>query len=290
MTRDIVIVTGLSGAGLSSALKVLEDSGYEVIDNFPLVYIDTLMQETSDDSRPLALGVDTRTRGFSPTRLVKVAREHKARLVFLNADDSALQKRFSETRRRHPLARDKPVSAGISRERHLLQPVENNADEIIDTTSLSIHDLRRVLEASYAPEKKDSLTLTLISFGFRNGLPREADIVMDVRFLRNPNWEPDLKSLTGQNKKVGDYIREDTDFAPFLEHFKTLIAPLLPRYKTEGKQYLTIAIGCTGGRHRSVYIVEQLKGWLDNKKYSCHVIHRDLPLEEIRKFSGHEDS
>lgn len=276
MARHIVIVTGLSGAGLSSALTVFEDRGYEVLDNFPVVYIDPLMSETADDPRPLALGVDTRTRGFSPKKLLKICEDHNATLVFLTADDNVLQKRFSETRRRHPLAKDRPVSAGIVRERRLLKKVQKSADLMIDTSDLSIHDLRRQLEGHFSLERDEQLTITLESFGFRNGVPREADIVMDVRFLKNPNWVPDLKPQTGLDPDVGAYIEKDDMFTPFFDNFKTLVAPLLSRYKEEGKNYLTIAIGCTGGHHRSVYTVEKLAGWLKNEGYSASILHRDI--------------
>ena len=276
MNRDVVIVTGLSGAGLSSALKVLEDQGYEVLDNFPVIYIAPLIEETKEDPRPLALGVDTRTRGFSPKRLISIARDHNAKLVFLTADNASLQKRFSETRRRHPLAKDRPVSAGITRERRLLAQVRSAADLVIDTGSLSIHDLRRQLEGHFSLPQADQVTITLISFGFRNGVPGEADIVMDVRFLKNPNWVPELKPQTGLDNAVGDYIEQDSNFQSFLTNFKTLLLPLLPCYKEEGKNYLTVAIGCTGGHHRSVYSVACLAAWLEEEGYSPGVVHRDI--------------
>lgn len=278
MSRRIIIVTGLSGAGLSSALKVLEDRGYEVLDNFPVIYIDPLIEETQNDPRPLALGVDTRTRGFSPKKLIKIANDHSAELVFLQADDATLQKRFSETRRRHPLAKDRPVSAGIARERKLLEKVKQRADLVIDTTPMSIHDLRRVLEGHYDAQRSEDLTITLISFGFRHGVPREADIVMDVRFLKNPNWVPELKEQTGQDKPVGEYIQQDPNFEMFRRNFQSLLEPLLPAYVEEGKNYLTIGIGCTGGKHRSVFTVENIYKWLQDKGYSANVHHRDVPV------------
>ena len=277
MSRSIIIVSGLSGAGLSSALKVLEDDGYEVLDNFPVIYIEPLVEETASDKRPLALGVDTRTRGFSPKRLITIAENTGARLVYLTADDNVLQKRFSETRRRHPLAKDRPVSAGIQRERRLLKKVADNADIVIDTSDISIHGLRHQMVGHLALNQPEELTITLVSFGFKNGVPRESDIIMDVRFLKNPNWEPDLKPQTGKDRAVGEYIDRDDNFAGFFHNFKTLISPLLPCYKYEGKAYLTIAIGCTGGRHRSVYTVEKLGQWLEEKGYIFTVIHRDLP-------------
>lgn len=276
MMRKITIVTGLSGAGLSSALKVLEDQGYEVLDNFPVIYIEPLIEQTRDDQRPLALGVDTRTRGFSPKTMLKIAENIGASLLFLTADDAVLQKRFSETRRRHPLAKDRPVSAGIDRERRLLSPLSDRADLVIDTTNLSIHDLRHQMEGHFSAQSADRLTITVMSFGFRRGTPREADIMMDVRFLKNPNWQADLKEKTGKETDVGDYICQDPAFAPFMSHFQTMLDPLLPLYEHEGKNYLTIAIGCTGGRHRSVFCAETIGKWLESLNYSARIIHRDI--------------
>ncbi len=274
--QPLLIVTGLSGAGLSSALKHLEDLGYEVMDNFPLTLVEPLLEQKESALRPIALGIDTRTRGFLPEAVLETAQRLKARLVFMTCDNAILQKRFTETRRRHPMAKDRPVSAGIEREHTLLQGLQDKADLVIDTTALSIHDLRRVLEGHFGPEQGEHLTVTLMSFGFRNGLPREADIVMDVRFLQNPHWIADLKPLTGKDRKVCDYIEDDENFAPFIENFKGLLEPLLPRYALEGKSYLTIAIGCTGGKHRSVYSVETLAEWVRSLGPLTHVVHRDL--------------
>lgn len=271
---NIIIITGLSGAGISSALKSLEDLGYEVFDNFPLEFIDGLIEK--DPDKPVAIGIDTRTRNFSPEELVEKAKFLKAILTFITSDNSILQKRFTETRRKHPLAKDRPVEDGIAKERVLLKTVQDHCDLLIDTTELSIHDLRRLLEGHFSIEAQKRLTVTLMSFGFRNGLPREADIVMDVRFLKNPHWDRDLKALTGQNDRVGAHIEGDENFAPFIQNFKNMIEPLLPRYNHEGKSYLTIAIGCTGGKHRSVYCVELLEQWLSTLDVQTFKKHRDL--------------
>lgn len=274
--RPLLIVTGLSGAGMSSALKVLEDLGYEVFDNFPLPLIDELVAKTKPDGRPMALGLDTRTRGFDPQGIMQKVQQYGARLLFITADETVLQKRFTETRRMHPLATDRPVSAGIKKELALLYPLREVADPLVDTTELTIHDLKRVLTGHFGENAQKKLNISLVSFGYKNGLPREADIVMDVRFLKNPHWEPALKPLTGQDKPVQDFIAQDPGLQNFLHNFKGLVEPLLDRYRHEGKTYLTIAIGCTGGKHRSVYVVGLLEEWLKQKGLSVSAEHRDL--------------
>jgi UPF0042 nucleotide-binding protein len=271
-----IIVTGLSGAGMSSALKVLEDMGYEVFDNFPLPLIDELITKSPEGGKPIALGIDTRSRGFDTNIIIEKVQQYNARLLFITADETVLQKRFTETRRVHPLAADRPVSAGIKKELALLYPLREIADPLIDTTELSIHDLKRVLRGYFAGNAEGRLNITLMSFGFKNGLPREADIVMDVRFLKNPHWEPDLKPLSGQDKPVQDYVAGDAAFAPFLDNLKNLLEPLFERYRHEGKNYLTVAIGCTGGKHRSVFVVETLQSWLQQKGLNPSAEHRDL--------------
>ena len=274
--KQIIFVTGLSGAGLSSALKALEDLGYEVLDNFPLNYTDRLIGESKESGRPIAFGIDARSRDFSPEAVIKATEKNAARLVFMTCDEAILQKRFTETRRRHPLAQDRPVADGIKKEQALLYSLRDVADPVIDTTELSIHDLRRIIQGHFDPSSASDVSVALMSFGFKHGLPREADIAMDVRFLRNPHWDKALKPLTGQNVKIGTYIEEDAAFTPFIENFKALIEPLLPRYTNEGKSYLTIAIGCTGGRHRSVYVVEMLGKWLESLSVKTHIQHRDM--------------
>lgn len=271
-----LIVTGLSGAGMSSALKNLEDFGFEVFDNFPLTLVEPLLKDGQGKNPLVAIGIDIRTRGFDSDLILRTAEQPGATLLFLNCDENILIKRFTETRRRHPLAADRPATAGIKREQELLAPLKDRADLVIDTTGLSVHDLRRILEGHYSPEDK-KLTISLMSFGFRHGLPREADMVMDIRFLKNPYWEAELRLLTGRDAAIGDYIRQDEHFGPFVESFKRLVEPLLPCYAEEGKSYLTMAIGCTGGRHRSVYTVETLKPWLEDQGFKTHVFHRDLP-------------
>jgi UPF0042 nucleotide-binding protein len=273
---NLLIVTGLSGAGISSTLKHLEDLGYEVFDNFPLSLVGPLVMDSDPEQRPIAIGIDTRSRGFDPASILSTISALKGQLVFLDADETTLQKRFSETRRRHPLAKDKPVSAGIRKEKEWLHTLKHKADSIIDTSMLSIHDLRRVLEERFRNTSKEGLTITLMSFGYKNGTPREADIVVDVRFLNNPYWVPELKPLSGLDSAIAEFIKKDESFEGFLGNFKNLLKPLLPRYAHEGKSYLTIAIGCTGGRHRSVYTAECLKSWISEQNYPTNIVHRDI--------------
>lgn len=272
----LLIVTGLSGAGMSSALKHLQDMGFETFDNFPLTLVEALLADNTRGPHPMAIGVDARSRGFSAEELLAVCRRTSATLVYLTADETELQKRFTETRRRHPLAQDRPPSAGIKIEQELLAPLQAEADHVIDTTGMSIHVHNRMIEGLFGKGVKGHLTITLMSFGFRFGLPREADMVLDVRFLKNPYWEPALKNLTGLDSAVGEYIATDPDFAAFTANAKNLISPLLPRYAAEGKSYLTIAIGCTGGHHRSIYTVEILKPWLEAQGFEISILHRDI--------------
>lgn len=272
----ILFITGLSGAGMSSALKVLEDLGYEVFDNFPLTFVDRLIDESSDHAKPIAIGIDTRTRGFDPQAIIAKIRVLGARLLLITCDEAVLQKRFSETRRKHPLAGDRPVSAGIKKELALLYDMRGIADSIIDTTEFSIHDLRRVLSGLYDQNKGHKLAVNLMSFGFKNGLPREADIVMDVRFLENPHWNEKLKPMTGKEKLVQEHIAKDAAFKPFLQNLQNLLEPLFERYTHEGKSYLTIALGCTGGKHRSVFVAEKMGEWLQQKGIATTIEHRDI--------------
>ena len=197
-------------------------------------------------------------------------------LLFLDCTDEALQQRFTETRRRHPMALDRPVTDGIRSERELLWRLKNEADQVIDTSQISVHDLRRLIAGYYRFDHAMGLTLFVTSFSYRHGIPREADLVFDARFLANPHWEPSLRPLTGCDDAVVDYIRHDPDYAMFINNLTQLLLPLLPRYQQEGKSYLTIAIGCTGGRHRSVMLVEELANIFATNGYVVGIGHRDL--------------
>ncbi len=280
--RRFVLVTGMSGAGLSTTLKSLEDLGYEVLDNLPLFLFDLLLRESESRDRPLAIGIDSRTRDFTAdallTRLTKLRGQTgvDAQLICVDADDDALMRRFTETRRRHPLALDRPIMDGIHNERVIVEPLKAIADVVIDTSDLSIHDLRRIVAGRFSLERTPELGVFVTSFSYRKGLPRDADLVFDVRFLRNPHWDPMLRPSTGQDPRVASYIESDPECAPFIDRLTGFLAPLLPRYRLEGKSYLTIAIGCTGGKHRSVYVAERLAGWLKTQGVEVGLSHRGL--------------
>lgn len=281
--KKILFVTGLSGAGLSTSLKYLEDTGYEVFDNFPLYIFDSLLETPKKDSKAIAVGIDSRTRDFSTSSVLEkirelINRDYDCKLLFIDCDDGELQKRFNETRRKHPMAKDRPVTDGIRMERNILRPLQKNANLIIDTTKLSVHSLRNIIKGHFDVSNGDNLTITVMSFGFKNGAPREADIIMDVRFLANPHWIPELKSLKGIDKEVGEYIEKDSSFSLFIDNFKNLMQPLFSKYKNEGKSYLTIAFGCTGGHHRSVFCAKTIKYWIEEIGYKSHIYHRDIDI------------
>lgn len=279
----IVIVTGMSGAGRSSCLKILEDVGFEAVDNLPFQLLARLLRPGEPPERPLAVGIDSRTRGLVPQELVRAIDRFRSRaatpirLVFFDCDDEVLQRRYTESRRRHPLAQDRPVTDGIARERVLMAPIRAAADLVIDTTATSLADLRRRIVAELGPDTGGQLTLTLVSFSFRNGLPREADIVFDARFLANPHYVEALRPLTGLDAGVRRHVEQDPDWARTLDGLEALLMPLLPRYRSEGKSYLTIAVGCTGGRHRSVALVEELARRLRAGGWAPRIVHRELP-------------
>jgi RNase adapter protein RapZ len=276
-SRKIIFVTGLSGAGMSSALKIFEDLGFEVFDNFPLEFVSPLLKQKGYEDHPVAFGLDTRSRGFSPTAVLRGVKQFKADMLFMSAGNMVLQKRYSETRRGHPLAKDRPVLDGIRQERNWLKPLMDAADLLVDTSDLSIHDLRRTLEASVQPDEgKRRLAVTVMSFGFKNGVPRESDMVLDVRFLQNPHWVKALKPKTGLDKKVQAYVAADPDFASFVDHTHSMLTLLLPRYSEEGKYYFTLAVGCTGGKHRSVFVAETLSKRINDMGFSVATRHRDI--------------
>lgn len=281
--RHIIVLTGLSGAGKSHALKCLEDMGYEAIDNIPLNMLGLVARQVRGRDVPqhIALGVDVRSRDFSPENLLsalknwRLSKANKVNLVFLDCEDEALQRRFTETRRKHPLALDRPIEDGIALERELLAPVKAAADEVINTTRFSVHDLKRYVRDHFSSEAGE-LLLFVTSFSFREGLPRDADMVIDVRFLTNPHWNEALRPMTGKDEAVQKHIEQDADFAPFFDRLCQLLVPMLPRYREEGKSYFTVAVGCTGGKHRSVFVAEKLAGFLSGLGYKLGVRHRDL--------------
>lgn len=283
--RRILLVTGMSGAGKTTALKTLEDLGWEVVDNLPLALFDRLIAAPAGargDDRPLAIGIDARTRGFDAADIaarmgaLRDRADVDARILFLDCTGAELARRYSETRRRHPLAPDRPAEDGIARERGLLAPLRDAADQLIDTTDTNANALQADLRARFADESAEGATLTVMSFGFARGVPRNADIVLDMRFLRNPHWEPDLKPLTGTDAPVAAYIAADPAYNDAIARVRALLDLLLPRYAAAGKAYVTIAFGCTGGRHRSVHVAETIAGLLREEGFSPTVIHRDL--------------
>lgn len=279
----LVVVTGLSGAGLSSALKSLEDNKFDVIDNLPLPLFRAMLDNPAQvPDAPLAVGIDSRTRGLEPSAFSKELEElrrdprFEVAVLFLDCEDEVLRRRFTETRRRHPMADDDPVPDGIVRERQLMEPLRQVADLVLDTSGLTVHELRKWVFDRLGDQDRSPLTLTIISFAYRGGLPKEADLVFDVRFLRNPHYVDALRAKTGLDADVQAYVRDDPGFAPFVANTCTLLEPLLPRYLAEGKSYLTIAIGCTGGQHRSVFMATVLQAWLRGHGWPSTLIHREI--------------
>ena len=282
----VVLVSGMSGAGRSTGLKVLEDLGYEAIDNLPLSLLSRLLHPRGegglDPGRPLAVDVDIRSRGFHAANFVErlvalTARgDLDLRLVFFDCDDEVLSRRFTATRRRHPLAEDRPLSDGIRLEREMLIVLRQRADLVIDTSQLALPELRALLRGHFAFEGGPRMTVSLMSFSYAQGIPREADIVFDVRFLANPHYDDRLRQLSGLNAAVGAYIEADSAFAAFFGSLSGLLLSLLPHYVREGKTYLTIAFGCTGGRHRSVFIAERFAALMRQRGQAATLRHRDL--------------
>lgn len=282
----VVIVTGMSGAGRSASLKALEDLGYEAVDNLPISLLTSLVKPGTARDRPLAVGVDVRTRDFGPVPfleeldgLIKLT-DFRLRVLFLDCDTEILRRRFSETRRRHPVAPDRPLNDGIKRERRMLEALRDRADEVIDTSELAVGELKDLINLHFAPEGSPGLAIFVTSFAYRRGLPREADFVFDVRFLKNPYYQESLKTLSGLNQAVGDFIERDPDFQTHFDNLTNLLGPLLPRFVSEGKSYLTIAIGCSGGKHRSVFVAERLRSWLHGCGEQVRISHRDLHRTE----------
>ncbi|OAN50262.1 RNase adaptor protein RapZ [Paramagnetospirillum marisnigri] len=278
----VVIVTGMSGAGKTLALKALEDLGWEAVDNLPLSLVGSLVRPGDGVPRPLAIGVDIRTRDFGVEPLLAAIDRLMAEsgidvsLLFLDCDDDVLCRRFTETRRRHPLAMDRPLLDGIHHERALVSPLRARADVMIDTTNQPPAEFKRALANRFGLDADRRLVVFVTSFAYRNGLPREADLVLDVRFLANPHYVPELRPLTGRDPAVAEHVAADPAFTGFLNSVTGLLEPLLPRFAAEGKSYLTIAFGCTGGRHRSVAIAERIAGWLREHGSRVELRHREL--------------
>jgi len=284
--RRILFVTGMSGAGKKTALKALEDMGWETVDNLPVSLLDRLLaasppEGSLDDERPLAIGVDSRTRDFDGRGIVDRAQSlrdggRNTSILFLDCSSAEITRRYSETRSRHPLAQDRQVEDGITYERGLLAPLRAAADDLIETTARSTNELQALLRQRFCESVQGSATLTVVSFAFSRGVPRDADLMFDMRFLRNPHWVPELKPHTGLHPDVAAYVAADPVYAEAKTRIEELILLLLPRYENEGKNYVTVAIGCTGGKHRSVHFAETLASRLREAGFSPTVLHRDL--------------
>jgi UPF0042 nucleotide-binding protein len=282
----IVLLTGMSGGGKSTAIKALEDAGWFCIDNLPVLLVpkllDLVVHGASDEVHRLALVIDAREGRFldqTPQAVDEVRRAgHKLEVVFLDCSDETLLRRFSETRRRHPLAPEATVADGIALERKLLGALRAIADLVIDTTRMNVHELRDAITARFgAAGEADMLNVTLVSFGYRNGIPANSDLVFDLRFLPNPYFVEGLKPHPGTDPRVSEWVLGRAQTQDFLEHLEAMLQFLLPQYKTEGKSYLTVSLGCTGGRHRSVALAEELAKRLTEKhRARVKVTHRDV--------------
>ncbi len=294
--QRVLLVTGLLGAGKSTVLKVLEDLGWETIDNFPIRLLDRLLDTPSasgpDLRAPLAIGFDSRTRGFDPSQMIERVKKlsRRADLVlttlFLDCSGQELERRYNETRRRHPLAQDMPAASGIAAERELMEPLRRWADMVISTTTLSANELSQAIREQFAPSSSGAMTVTVSSFGFARGMPPVADLVFDMRFLDNPHWYPDLRDLTGKDAAVADHIRKDPAFSEAFQRILDLLLLLLPRYEAQGKAYVNIAFGCTGGRHRSVFVAEEIAAGLRDAGFSPTLLHRNLGSRAAELLEG----
>ncbi|GEJ58626.1 RNase adapter RapZ [Anaeromyxobacter diazotrophicus] len=281
----VVILTGVSGSGKSTALRALEDAGFYCVDNLPIVFLEKLLElsaHTAGEVTRIALVVDAREGRFlaEAPRVIEEVRRRGTRVdvVFLDATDDALLRRYSETRRRHPLGSGS-VPEGIAAERKALEGLKAVADEVVDSSSLNVHELKRLVHGRFVEGAIEKMGVTVVSFGFRYGLPSHADVVLDVRFLPNPYFVPELKPYPGTDERVRDYVLGQPDARAFLDRSLDLCNFLLPRYRAEGKSYLTIAIGCTGGRHRSVAIAAAMASALQEAGTDVRLWHRDLEKE-----------
>lgn len=291
-TNRLVLVTGPSGAGRSTAINVLEDLGYEAIDNMPMRLLPRLLDGPPIE-RPMALGLDVRNRDFSVEAILDLARRRKAddnapavELLYLDCSTDVLLRRYSETRRRHPLAPAEAPLMGIEREAHLLAPIRAIADILIDTSDFTVHELRDELQRWFDPAPETRMAVSVQSFSYKRGLPRGVDTVLDCRFLRNPHWEPSLRAKTGLDPEVAAYVEADPLFEEYFTKVTDLITLLLPAYRAEGKSHLTIGIGCTGGQHRSVALTEKLANALAKQGWQVSKRHRELERRAPTNSSG----
>ncbi len=288
--RRLVFVTGPSGAGRSSAIRVLEDLGYEAIDNMPLRLLCALLDNPGSDA-PLALGIDPRNRDFSIKSVMDAMGQISAKpglvpeLLYLDCSTDVLLKRFSETRRRHPLAATDRVEAGIQRELELLAPLRACADVLVDTTDRNVHQLRAEVEHWFSPGGQTQLAVAVQSFSYKRGLPRSVDMVFDCRFLKNPYWDPQLRDQNGKNHAVQAHVQSDPRAAEFEAKVHDMVLWLLPAYLQEGKSHLSVAFGCTGGQHRSVVMAESLTAALAQAGWQVSIRHRELDRKKREEAS-----
>ncbi|MGB5078509.1 MAG: RNase adapter RapZ, partial [Sphingorhabdus sp.] len=275
----------------------LEDIGWEAVDNFPIRLDGPLLDIPGAEGRdtpkvPLALGFDSRTRGFNAEALIRQIKQLRKRpdlsimTLFLDCTGIEIERRYSETRRRHPLAQDRPAMDGIAQERMMMEPLRRWAETVIDTSKLSANDLQNDIRQRFSSEATPHATITITSFGYSRGVPHNADMVFDMRFLRNPHWDNDLRPLTGLDKAVSNYVEADPAFLEAVNKIRDLILYLLPLYDAQGKAYVNIAFGCTGGRHRSVHVAEQFGKWLRDAGFSPTVTHRNLTSRPVDALEG----
>jgi RNase adapter protein RapZ len=279
--RQLVILTGLSGSGKGTVLNTFEDLGFYCVDNLPVALIPTFTELYGEggEIERAALMVDAREGEQVeklPGILRKLTSDHAATMVFVEASDEALKRRFSETRRPHPLGQGKSIAEGIREERRRMAPIRRLADVVIDTTKFNVHELHQFIVDRFQNPGSRPLLVSVVSFGFRYGIPTDADLVFDVRFLPNPHFVPRLRPFSGKDKRVARYIKSFPQTNEFLRRIESLLGYLIPHYIREGKSYLTVALGCTGGRHRSVALAEVIRHSLQRKGYATKVVHRDL--------------
>jgi len=278
----VVVVTGMSGAGRTTMINALEDLGYEAMNNFPLALFEALIEPVVGTPAPIAIGVESRTRGFSARALTETVDELRTRwragaiLVFLDCSNEVLLSRFSQTRRRHPLAPAEDPSTGIARERDILSEVRERADVVIDTSDMTPHELKAEVTSRFALHRSAGLAVTIQSLPYKRGTPPGADMVLDCRFLRNPYWEESLRALDGRDPRIQAFVRNDPLYADFYDRLLEMLTMLLPAYRDEGKAYLTLALGCSGGRHRSVTVAEELARDLAGRGWPVSIRHREL--------------
>jgi UPF0042 nucleotide-binding protein len=290
--QKILLVTGVSGAGKTTVLKTLEDLGWETVDNFPIKLAGQLLKiPTSGGDAgpniPLALGFDSRTRGFDAEALIQQIKHLQNQpnfqilTLFLDCAGVEIERRYAETRRRHPMAPDRPAMDGIALDRNLMEPFRRWAETVIDTSKLSAHDLQQDIRERFTSEASPHSIITVTSFGYSRGVPHNADLVFDLRFLRNPHWDSMLRPMTGMDAAVSEYVSADPEYKEAMQKIREMLRFLLPLYDAQGKAYVNIAFGCTGGRHRSVHVAETFGNWLREDGFALTVAHRNLTSRPI---------